>query len=271
MKFGKTYETAYDDIALSLPAFPYRALKKMLNAALEREGADAHIPFFAHLTSVTRKLDAKWRGAVRRVLLAIQLPTTLSHALLGKRDVHVHAAALAAWAGLTREALRKILKKFNKRVAQHCTCGTVQIFSQCSLGFMASNARTQIEALGLPPTDAKDAVDCPVCLEVLYQPVTLRECGHAMCRHCFDGLSKRAPFGRDVLGHRFPVAKCPICRAPASAAVAAPALQHVARATRTDSFNRRKGEAAAEAERKLEEKFGRHVKAHPMALMLGPQ
>lgn len=44
-------------------------------------------------------------------------------------------------------------------------------------------------------------VTCPICLEILVAPVTLR-CGHTFCAHCAQTLSKA--FGRNAL--------CPVCR-----------------------------------------------------------
>jgi len=274
MKFGKTYETAYRDTGLALPAFPYRGLKKQLKNLLESDGANAHVRFFQHLTAVARGLDAKWRRAASRLLLAARgdarLPALVARLLRGdQRPVQSHAAALAAWAGLTREALRKIVKKFNKRYAECCGVTSVATFPACGIGFIAGDVRTQIEALSLAREDAEDTVGCPVCLEVLFRPVVLRDCGHAMCRQCFGELQRASTASRrDALGRMVPAVACPMCRSPACSAAAAPALGLVAKEARNNSFKRRQEAAREESERKIEMKHSNRVRNHPMALML---
>ena len=62
-----------------------------------------------------------------------------------------------------------------------------------------------------PSSPTQEGLACPVCLEVLYNPVTL-QCGHSACRHCFvqhlESISDRTIVQNG--GAVCPSARCPI-------------------------------------------------------------
>ena len=56
--------------------------------------------------------------------------------------------------------------------------------------------------------EEKDELTCPICLDILHQPVNLSTCPHACCRRCLGQL---------VSQHSQP--KCPSCREPLSSEI----------------------------------------------------
>jgi len=255
MHFGKDCEAAFLEIDRSLPAFPYKMLKKQLR--LEDEAA-----FFRLLTRVLHRIDGCWTRAVRRVLLARKLHKAgirgTSKLLCGSAGVQNQAAVLHDWAALAREALRKILKKANKRGHETQTV----LITDHRLGFARSWLRTEIEALGMHGTSpscnsgrAMTDIDCPVCLDVLFKPVAPRSCGHAMCGPCFKHLQRRKG------------ATCPKCRGPIDRTEAMPVLAVLAKAAEPWSVQSRREEEEAERDRQLALKYRRHIRNHPMLVL----
>lgn len=229
MKFGKLCEEACVELEqkTKVPAFPYKRLKKQLKKA---EDAPDGRQAFAHALDVEVKLvDNAWKQAVRSVIKSALAPR-MSHALakvgLERRPVSA-APTLAEWASIARTGLRKIKKKYNKRLGARF--GRLEQDSEAgsSFAFVASSERTEIQALAStvgggssgvlearPRSDGEASceegdggvmrmpmpsetpqtrpfdpaeLECPVCMETLSEPVA-PECGHAMCRPCFAGL-----------------------------------------------------------------------------------
>ncbi|XP_006885712.1 PREDICTED: tripartite motif-containing protein 6-like [Elephantulus edwardii] len=53
--------------------------------------------------------------------------------------------------------------------------------------------------------DIRDEVTCPVCLELLMEPMSL-DCGHSFCQGCITGNSKQAELNHEKKS------TCPVCR-----------------------------------------------------------
>ncbi|KAJ1478859.1 hypothetical protein T484DRAFT_1558391, partial [Baffinella frigidus] len=51
----------------------------------------------------------------------------------------------------------------------------------------------------------REALQCPVCMSLLYRPITLPNCGHSFCSECLSAVV--APASTRHIG-------CPVCRAP---------------------------------------------------------
>ena len=277
MKFGKTSEKEFTELgaALPLPPFPYRALKKKLKpltVTSANVSADEVVDFFRFLSRALRRIDRAWRASARLTLFAASGPraaavaSACSRAQLRRRcappgGVPEQARALNAWAALSQEGLRKIIKKFHKRCA---ASGSFGASPDCDLAFVRGNLRTQIEALARGTPAAED-ISCPVCLEPLFEPVAPRACGHALCKPCYQQLPRRQGWG----------ARCPVCRGPAGDARAMPVLASIVRSADPESFGSRKAEMMRAKQQAYDEKLAREAeryahraRAHPMASMI---
>ena len=210
MKFGKLCEEAFRKLEIDLPAFPYKQAKKeMKAAALQPCGLAARVVFFNFLRKELKLIDAKWSCAARQTVQSKVAPITttfLTTLGLRRRQGAEAARKLNAWASLSRDSVRKIVKKYNKQLGPRC--GHVAEPPGTPPRFVRSRLRTELEILVQQEEAMEDgnsaALDCPVCLETLFDPVA-PECGHALCRECFLALCQRC----DIL-------QCPICRRPAT-------------------------------------------------------
>ncbi len=63
---------------------------------------------------------------------------------------------------------------------------------------------------------ALEILRCPLCLRLLFEPLTL-ECGHSFCRACLSLCESARPRLRS---HQTRALACPACRAPAALAAA---------------------------------------------------
>lgn len=262
MKFGKRYEQSFRDLNVELPPFPYRVLKKKIRLlATEQAELPTDERFLKFSSSLLTRLDQKWQSSVRRVMFKWRNPRTSAvlHRLTGRKDLDVQQEAdrLGAWAELSREGLRKILKKYNKRCGQKAGATACHHSSLGDLAFVRGRVRAQLEALARAGEDA-DALSCPVCLEVVYQPVAPR-CGHAVCAACYAQLAMTA------------APLCPVCRGDAPQASRMPVLSSVARYHDPSHFDARKRADEAARQADLERRFASRLKAHPMAAMLPPE
>ena len=229
MRFGKTYEAAFAATGANLPPPPYKALKKKLKQTLNHAayGHEQAQDFFRFLHSALVQVDRKWQRAAHSVILAHEFAASApraaatlasivpARAKASFNDPQERAKSLQAYAQLAREALRKIIKKFNRHCAWRLQF-LVQMHHPTGLGFVCGALRTQVELLA---RGESDSVECPVCLDTLYQPVAPKACGHAMCRPCHKKLVAEQ--------HS---ASCPICRGPAAQAKAMPVLGALAKA-----------------------------------------
>lgn len=272
MKFGKRSEKEFSELNAALPPFPYRALKKKLKpltVASAQVSAEEVVDFFRFLSRALRRIDKAWRAAARLTLFAATGPraaavaSACSMAQNRRRTpfaggVPEQARALNAWAALSQEGLRKIMKKFHKRCA---ASGTYGVSPDCDLAFVRGNLRTQIDALARGTPSAED-ISCPICLEPLFDPVAPPACGHALCKQCYQQLPSRQGWE----------ARCPVCRGPASNARAMPVLAGIVRSADPESFGSYKAELLRAKQQAHEEKlareaerFARRARAHPMA------
>ena len=150
MKFGKVCEEAciHLESQVGVPAFPYKMLKKKLKAASVAK-SDGRQEFARVLQAEVQSVDAAWRRAVRSVLKTVCEPrVTAVLAMVGltRRRPRATAPALAEWSALARTGLRKIKKKYNKRLG--AKFGPLEeVPNLSSFAFVASLERTEIEVL----------------------------------------------------------------------------------------------------------------------------
>lgn len=278
MKFGKTAPAAFLAIGAPVPAFPYKQLKKQLKDVVKGGKQE---PFFRNLLQEMRRIDYAWQIECKNVLFAAGSPRAASVvAALSlksrptKAEVKARAISLDQWAALSREGLRKLLKKYRKLCSERFPEMPAAASRFSGLAFMRGCLRTQIE--GLAVTDGADAsaepaadepderLDCPVCLERLYQPVASAQCGHALCAPCFKQLKAADP--------QRAAPPCPVCRTPVRSAKPLAVLGSIVKATHPTTF-RARAEAEAEATRAaqdaaLAKRFAGRANAHPMAMLL---
>jgi hypothetical protein len=238
MKFGKLCEEAFRKLELDLPAFPYELAKKQLKAAaLQFCGPAAQVVFFNFLGRELKLIDAKWSCAARQTVQAKVAPiTTAFLTTVGLRRRPEAARKLDAWARLSRECLRKIVKKYNKQLGSRC--GHIAELPGTPPRFVRSRLRTELEILAQQEEATEGrisaALDCPVCLETLFDPVA-PECGHALCRECFLALCQRCD-----------TSQCPICRRPVTNTRRMPACGAMAMAADPEAHAARKRAAEQE-------------------------
>ena len=267
MKFGQYCEEACRELAdlSNMPAFPYKSLKKRLKQVAESpaENPDPRQEFASFLTSQVQSVDEAWKRAARAVLKAER--TSYATKLLAKVGVGRTPDAklsqyLNEWASVARTGLRKIKKKYNKKLGGKYGVADESLVLDTAYAFMRSRERTEIETLArrhmngnasegaeLADESAAEVVrmlECPVCLERLDNPVA-PACGHAMCRGCHtEMINSRAARRINVVvvymlltpKNQAPPA-CPICRGPAAVVEKMPSL---ARAVRAASKSKRR-------------------------------
>ena len=109
MKFCKQSAAAYESIGVKgVRPFPYKQLKKHLKSSVTCKSTEQiSARFFECLHSAVRQCDREWTIAAMKVRLFNRLSGL-------PRDAVDMALRLAAWAELSREAVRKIVKKYNK-------------------------------------------------------------------------------------------------------------------------------------------------------------
>ena len=104
--------------------------------------------FTRALSTTVKSVDGAWQRAVRSVLKGVNAPrmsAVLSHIGV-KRQPKAAAPALAEWASIARTGLRKIKKKYNKRLG--AKFGPLDQEPDVNgFAFVASSERTEIQAL----------------------------------------------------------------------------------------------------------------------------
>mmetsp|Transcript_65457 Transcript_65457/g.122500 ORF Transcript_65457/g.122500 Transcript_65457/m.122500 type:complete len:322 (+) Transcript_65457:185-1150(+) len=309
MKFGKEYMNKYAaiDSTSRIPPFPYKQLKKLIDDG----GGESAAVFFSKLREQTSIVDRAWkREAERTIFAARRLPRRASEVYLGGQSVEEKSLVLAAWASLSREALRKILKKHSKKQLQYWEKQQLREHQQQKnehqqarqpqisqmpqtptrqhVSFARGCLRTQIEALAssslafsptapsLSPLSAASYFDadsaahnltCPVCLDVVIDPVAPIECGHPVCGPCFKALKQNSAAGQK---------QCPVCRGPVGVAKALPLLGRAAKRMDPVGVHARELELAEERERQqierdreqTERRIARHLARHPMSALI---
>jgi len=268
MHFGKHCQQRFSDACptLFLPALPYKELKKRLKPLLDGPPSDAAAAaaaasFFAFAEEVLKVVDSHWSTASTITLRAAQSPvigTSWRPTSSRRRRANLadrHAGELEAWAALACEALRKILKKYNKR------CGASHGYRTAwpepdRFAFVRSGIRTQIASLARGSADANSgSLHCPVCLETFFRPVA-PSCGHALCRTCHASLARAAAPA---------AACCPICRAPARVVQRMVVLDKVAKKADPKAYIERK-----QAEEEQQARFPSRAQPHLMEPRLRP-
>ena len=256
MKFGKLCAQACVELEsqTKVPAFPYKALKKQLKKAEDADNGRQH--FTRALSTTVKPVDGVWQRAVRSVLKGVKAPrmsAVLSHIGM-KRRPKAAAPALAEWASIARTGLRKIKKKYNKRLG--AKFGPLDQEPDVNgFAFVASSERTEIQALASSVVVALEeesgsspeakTLECPVCMETLYEPVA-PPCGHPMCRSCYDGIADstvtkrfQVPGGTLKIRPAGAAPKCPICREPATSVKPMSALASMCKAADPETFAER--------------------------------
>ena len=256
MKFGKLCAQACVELEsqTKVPAFPYKALKKQLKKAEDADNGRQH--FTRALSTTVKSVDDAWQRAVRSVLKGVNAPrmsAVLSHIGI-KRRPKAAAPALAEWASIARTGLRKIKKKYNKRLG--AKFGPLDQEPDVNgFAFVASSERTEIQALASSVVVALEeesgsspeatTLECPVCMETLYEPVA-PPCGHPMCRSCYDGIAEskvtrrfQVPGGTLTIRPAGAVPQCPICREPATSVKPMSALASMCKAADPEAFAER--------------------------------
>ena len=271
MKFAKLCEEACVELEsqTKVPAFPYKALKKQLKVAEDSDNGRQH--FTRALSTTVKSVDDAWQRAVRSVLKGVKRPrmsAVLSRIGMKQRP-KAAAPALAEWASLARTGLRKIKKKYNKRLG--AKFGPLDQEPDVNgFAFVASSERTEIQALASSVVVALEeesgsspeakTLECPVCMETLYEPVA-PPCGHPMCRSCYDGIAEskvtrrfQVPGGTLKIRPAGAVPQCPICREPATSVKPMSALAIMCKAADPEAF----------AERQLTARSTRKQRQRPM-------
>ena len=256
MKFGKLCAQACVELEsqTKVPAFPYKALKKQLKKAEDADNGRQH--FTRALSTTVKSVDDAWQRAVRSVLKGVNAPrmsAVLSHIGM-KRRPKAAAPALAEWASIARTGLRKIKKKYNKRLG--AKFGPLDQEPDVNgFAFVASSERTEIQALASSVVVALEeesgsspeakTLECPVCMETLYEPVA-PPCGHPMCRSCYDGIAEskvtrrfQVPGGTLTIRPAGAAPQCPICREPATSVKPMSALASMCKAADPETFAER--------------------------------
>ena len=257
MKFAKLCEEACVELEsqTKVPAFPYKALKKQLKKAEDADNGRQH--FTRALSTTVKSVDDAWQRAVRSVLKGVNAPrmsAVLSHIGVIKRRPKAAAPALAEWASIARTGLRKIKKKYNKRLG--AKFGPLDQEPDVNgFAFVASSERTEIQALASSVVVALEeesgsspeakTLECPVCMETLYEPVA-PPCGHPMCRSCYDGIAEskvtrrfQVPGGTLTIRPAGAAPQCPICREPATSVKPMSVLASMCKAADPEAFAER--------------------------------
>jgi len=250
MKFGKHCEMAYPALSLGeVPPFPYKRMKKRIKTVQCEENGGSS--FVSDLNSEVRRIDAVWSQAARRTIEAARAPRKDAFArAVGLRSPPGDARKLAAWAQLSRDGVRKILKKANKQLT--FPSGPIDMLPGEPLAFVCSRTRTELECLA----EELESQDCPVCLGILYDPVA-PACGHAVCRDCFQSLRERAA-----------APQCPICRRSVDAgARALPIVGAAVKAANPADYAARKKEKEAEQNEALAKRYAHRINQHPMMMV----
>ena len=285
MKFGKTSAAAFSTLEIGLPPLPYKELKKQLHSEQKKCAVsrfDIQATFLKTLTKMLRWLDMRWAIAANSLLVAARRPMMTSALapvlakLGGSRGrrlarwwrsdeaLHTRAHKLDVWAQLSREGVRKIVKKYNKQCgAEH---GSLPVCPIGGLRFVSSRLRTEIEILArsVRPAEGESRVseiqmECPVCLDTVFRPVA-PACGHLICRDCFIGLAAAAD------EHSL---RCPVCRESAANSRRMHVAGWVAKAVDPIGFSQRRKSELVKKQAELERKYAKRAATHPMLILLG--
>jgi len=207
MKFGKTAEAAFATIAAEgVSAFPYRRMKKQLNMTISNHaGNSVHLrrTFFEALQLEVRTCDREWQSAAQAVMRQSARVTWMPRSFYRRlreetgTDVSERAQRLEEWSKLAHEALRKLIKKYNKKCGASCGMLDLSFFEA---QFIESRARSATKALAsrncMDPMAEAPSCElgmeaCSVCGDVLVDPVDA-PCGHNVCRRCFEYIAMRS-------------------------------------------------------------------------------
>jgi len=199
MKFGKTAEAAFATIAAEgVSAFPYRRMKKQLNTTISNHaGNSVHIRhmFLEALQLEVRACDREWQDAAQAVTRQRARVAWMPHTFYRRlrddttADLSERAQRLEEWSKLAQEALRKLIKKYNKKCG--ASCGSLDL-SLFKAQFIDARARINcMDPMAEAPSCELGVQACTVCGDLLADPVDA-PCGHAVCRRCFEYIAMRS-------------------------------------------------------------------------------
>ena len=109
------------------------------------------------------------------------------------------------------------------------------------------------------PSAAREALDCPLCLSLFCEPVTL-PCGHSFCRACFRRASRSGPGGR----------ACPMCRAPVALDAADLGTNFALSNVATALFPAEAAQRAEEAQEEVAEESARTLPLFLLDMLVFP-
>ena len=180
MKFCKTLEQEICFLKSSLPVFPYKYIKKML-----RTSHDVKKDFINYINTDITALDRKWKHKTNYFLF--------KHRFYKSKNSQIYAQNLLRCAFLYKEALRKILKKYNKKYGVE----NGRIKNVSNFHFQESVYLVELKCIS--QSFIQEELVCCICLDMLWRPVT-QECGHLVCYECHSEMKNIQEL------------QCPICR-----------------------------------------------------------
>ena len=189
----------------------YRALKKLVYVAKEDGAKDDEEAFLRALRGEIQKSNAFYADKENRLkeqLDALEVTIRSEHASDDEatlrrakralvREFYPELSELREFVVLNYTAVVKAVKKFNKNCNR--SENAVSILSEYSmfysLGLAKLVTRTEMLAVHAGPTEnarqLEDAI-CPVCDEVLSNPVVLPSCRHKFCFKCIINAAPSA-------------------------------------------------------------------------------
>ncbi|RCK64906.1 Transcriptional regulator of yeast-form-adherence 3 [Candida viswanathii] len=119
-------------------------------------------------------------------------------------EMNYHLLKLLQFQTINNEALRKILKKFDKQTSLGIQNTFPQLISNDHI-FMSGKSLAQsicyiVQESVINVIPQLDDYSCPICMEIAYKPIRL-SCGHLFCVRCLVKLKKDDK------------TSCPLCRA----------------------------------------------------------
>lgn len=178
MKFAKHLQDAVSHFPEEIASafFPYKAAKKMLNNGILSP------TFFERRCIVIDKVFT--RNACR-----ICEPTIFDKTLhdihdmischTDRKSMYLDSTKTYEFALLNQLAIRKIIKKMNKRGCFQDTMKEWYAKYKTKYNFVQSSILTKLK-LG----SGIDKFECPICLESIDDGIVVMECGHGLCVSC---------------------------------------------------------------------------------------